>query len=335
MKRKISKDILERLYTMMLKIRKIQEKIAEIYPQVPRRIQCPVHLYIGEEAIAAGVCAVLQPDDYVFGFYRGHGHYLAKGGDLKALFAELYGKATGCSKGRGGSMHLIDAKNGFMGTSAIVGSSISMAVGAALAFKMRKENRVAVAFFGDSACEEGVWHESMNFASLKKLPVLFVCENNFYAIKSHISARQAKDNIYQRAENYGIPGIRIDGNDVLEVFRTAKIATKRARKGKGPTLIEARTYRWRQHCENTFFDKDILEGRPKEEYERWVKRCPIKLYEDYLLKTAILKKSDIEEISQGIDDEINDAVQFAEESPFPDANDLWKVIHPPYNANFI
>lgn len=323
MKKKFPKEILKKLYVTMLRIRKAQEKIAEIYPQMPRRIQCPVHLYTGHEAIAAGVCTNLLPNDYVLGPLRNHGHYLAKGGNLEALLAELYGKETGCSKGKGGSMHLSDIDKGFVASSGIVAGCIPIAIGVALAVKMADEKRVVVSFFGDSACEEGIWHESMNFASLKKLPIVFVCENNFYAIKSHISARQAKDNIYQRAENYGIPGIRIDGNDVLEVFRTAKIAVKRARKGKGPTLIEARTYRWRQHCENTFFDKDILEGRPKEEYERWVKRCPIKLYEDYLLKTATLKKSDIEEMSQRIDDEINDAVRFAEESPFPDANDLF------------
>jgi pyruvate dehydrogenase E1 component alpha subunit len=187
---------------------------------------------------------------------------------------------------------------------------------------MAGEKKVVAVFFGDSACEEGVWHESMNFAALKKLPIIFICENNFYAIKSHISARQAKDNIYQRAENYGMPGVRVDGNNVLEVYSTAKLAVERARKSRGPTLIEARTYRWRQHCENTFFDKDILEGRPKKEYASWLKRCPVKLYEKYLVANGILQKSDFAKIALKIDEEINDAVHFAQISPFPNINDL-------------
>lgn len=318
MRTKVPKEILEKLYMTMLKIRKAQEKIVEIYPQVPRRIQCPVHLYTGEEAIAAGVCANLRPADYVFSYYRSHGHYLAKGGDLKALFAELYGKETGCSKGRGGSMHLIDAKNGFMGTSAIVGGGIPMAVGAALAFKMRKEDRVAVSFFGDGACEEGVWHESMNFASLKKLSVLFVCENNFYAVKSPFFSRQPLDNIWHRAGNYGIKSVRVDGNDVFQVFNVSRKAIEELRSGKGPFFIEARTYRWRGHLENTFFSDDILEGRSKEEVEEWKARCPIKSFKDFLLKEKILSESDFERISKEIDEEIVEAIKFAEESPFPE-----------------
>jgi len=319
---KPTKKILIKLYETMLKIRRSQDKIAEIYPQVPRNIQCPVHLCTGHEAIPAGVCANLLSEDYVFGPLRCHGHYLAKGGDLKALFAELYGKKTGCSRGMGGSMHLTGVNKGFLASSGIVAGCVPISVGVALAVKMRGEKKVVAVFFGDSAPEEGVWHESMNFASLKKLPVVFVCENNFYAVKSQLWARQAKDNIYQRAENYGMPGIRIDGNDVLEVFKVAQEAVQRARTGKGPTLIEARTYRWRQHCENTFFDKDILEGRPKDEYEKWMKRCPVKLYEKYLVANGILRKSDFAKIALKIDEEISDAVNFAQISPFPDTNDL-------------
>ena len=316
-----SREILEKLYTAMLTIRLTQEKIAEIYPQVPRRIQCPVHLYTGHEAIAAGVCLNLSPADYVFSYYRSHGHYLAMGGSVKALFAELYGKKTGCSKGRGGSMHLIDVKNGFMGASAIVAGSIPLAVGAALAFKMRNEKKVAVVFFGDAACEEGIWHESMNFASLKRLPIIFICENNFYAVKTHISQRQAEDNIYRRAANYGMPGLRVDGNDALEVFPAAYGAFGRARKGGGPTLIEARTYRWLGHVENTFFNKDILEGRPKDEVESWMKRCPVKKMEEQILSRGILEKDDLKRIGLRIEEEIKEAILFAEESPFPEVCD--------------
>ncbi len=319
---KLSKESLENLYTSMLRIRRAQEKIAEIYPQEPRKIQCPVHLCIGQEAIAAGVCANLLSDDYVLGYFRSHGHYLAKGGDLNALFAELYGKKTGCAKGRGGSMHILDMKAGYMGSSAIVGGLIAQAVGAALAFKLRGEPRVAVSFFGDGACEEGVWHESLNFAALRKLPVIFVCENNFYAVKSTLAARQPLDNIYQRAANYGLPGVRIDGNDVLKVFAATQAAVERARNNQGPTLIEARTYRWRQMCENTFFDKDLLEGRPKKEYAEWLKRDPVKLFEKRLLATKVLNEVEQKTISQKIDQEINEAVRFTEESPFPNSNNL-------------
>lgn len=308
----------------MQRIRLVGEKIAEIYPQSPRKIQCPTHLSIGQEAIAVGVGANLLPDDYVFSFYRGHAHYLAKGGDLKGLMAELYGKKTGCSGGWGGSMHLIDQSKGFMGTTAIVGGQIPLAVGAGLSFKLQKQKRVAVVFFGDGATEEGVWHESLNFASLKKLPVIFVCENNLYAVKARQADRQAKDNIFERAKNYGLPGVRIDGNDVVEVFKTAKQAVERARKGQGPTLIEARTYRWRQHCENTFFDSDILEGRPKKEYAEWLKRCPVKSFEQRLLKKRIIKKSEIAEMELKIEKEINQAVDFAEKSPWPKING-WSI----------
>jgi len=321
---KSSKKILEGLYVTMLRIRRAQEKIAEIYPQEPRRIQCPVHLCTGQEATPAGVCANLLPDDAVFSVLRSHGHFIAKGEDLKALFAELYGKKTGCAGGKGGSMHLVSEKKGF-GTSAMVSGAIPIAVGMALAFQMRRQKRIVISFFGDAACEEGVWHESLNFAALKKLPIVFVCENNFYAVKSLLLARQPKDNIYQRAEGYGMPGIRVDGNNVLQVFYAAKEAIEKARKGMGPTLIEARTYRWRQHCENTFFDKDILEGRPKKEYESWLKRCPIKFFEKRLLETKTFKKSDFEKIALKIDKEINAAVRFAEESPFPGTNELREI----------
>ncbi|MDO8522847.1 MAG: thiamine pyrophosphate-dependent dehydrogenase E1 component subunit alpha [bacterium] len=302
----------------MLRIRRAQEKIAEIYPQTPRRIQCPVHLCIGQEAIPAGVCASLRNDDFVFSFYRGHGHYLAKGGDLKALFAELYGKATGCSKGHGGSMHIIDTSVGFMGTSAIVGGQIPMAVGVALAFKLTQTDRVSVVFFGDGACEEGVFHEALNFASLKKLPIIFVCENNLYAVKAPLLARQPRDNIFEKAGIYGMPGIRINGNKVLDVYNRCQRAIDFCRQGGGPTLIEARTYRWRGHLENTFFSDSLLEGRPQEEVDRWKKRCPVKSFENYLLSRGTLSRLDFEMILKDVDAEIASAVKFAEESSFPE-----------------
>ncbi|KKS78601.1 MAG: Dehydrogenase E1 component [Candidatus Beckwithbacteria bacterium GW2011_GWA2_43_10] len=319
MQKKLGHTELIKLYFTMLRIRRAQEKIAEIYPQTPRRIQCPVHLCIGQEAIPAGVCASLRKDDFAFSFYRGHGHYLAKGGDLKALFAELYGKVTGCSKGHGGSMHIIDTKVGFMGTSAIVGGQIPMAVGSALAFKLMKTDRVSVVFFGDGATEEGVFHEALNFASLKKLPVLFVCENNFYAVKAPLSARQPRDNIFERARSYGMPGIRINGNKVMDVYNRCQRAIDSCRRGGGPTLIECRTYRWRGHLENTFFSTDVLDGRSQEEMELWKARCPIKSFEQFLLSNRVLSLLDFEFILKDIDTEIAEAVQYAENSSFPEA----------------
>src|SRR5207249_1080843 len=200
-------------YWNMLRIRLVEERIAEMYPQ--QEMRCPVHLCIGQEAIAVGVCAALDNTDYVTGGHRSHGHYLAKGGDLKAMVAELYGKATGCCEGKGGSMHLVDLPVGFLGAVPIVGSTIPLAVGAAFGAMMRSEKRVAVPFFGEGATEEGVFHESINFAALKKLPVVFVCENNNYSVYSHISVRQpANREVYSVAEGHGVESLQGDGNDV-------------------------------------------------------------------------------------------------------------------------
>ena len=315
---KIPSTILRMMYQTMLKIRKVEEKIAELYPE--QEMRCPVHLYIGQEAIATGVCANLRRDDYVLGTYRGHGIYLAKGGDLKAMLAELYGKRTGCAKGKGGSMHLVAHEVNFLGTSALVAGCIPLAVGAALGSVMQRNNRVAVVFFGDAATEEGVFHESLNFASLKKLPVIFVCENNFYAVHSHLSARQASDNIYKRAEAHNMPGVRVDGNDVIAVFDATQEAIKRTRAGEGPTLIECRTYRWLEHV-GPYFDYD-LGYRSKEELDEWIERCPLKTYKEFLLNHHIMSELEMNRIAKQIDDEIEEAVQFAKSSPFPDASEL-------------
>ena len=314
----IPSTILRTMYQTMLKIRNIEEKIAELYPE--QEMRCPTHLYIGQEAIATGVCANLRREDYVLGTYRGHGIYLAKGGDMKAMLAELYGKKTGCAKGKGGSMHLVAPEVGFLGTSALVAGCIPLAVGAALGSVMQKDNRVAVVFFGDAATEEGVFHESLNFASLKNLPVIFVCENNFYAVYSHLSARQASDNIYKRAEAHNMPGVRVDGNDVIAVFETAQEAIKQARGGEGPTLIECRTYRWKEHV-GPYFDYD-LGYRSKEELDEWIEKCPLKRYKEFLLNHHVMSELEMNQIAKQIDDEIEEAVQFAKNSPFPDASEL-------------
>lgn len=314
----ITPTILRAMYITMLRIRRFEEKLIELYPE--QEIKTPVHLYIGEEAIATGVCANLKKEDYIFSTHRCHGHYIAKGGDLKALMAELYGKRTGCSKGKGGSMHLVAPEVGILGTSSIVGGITPLAVGAALASTMQENGRVAVAFLGDGGVDEGSFHESLNFASLKKLPALFICENNFYATNSPQRARQSADNIAEKAESYTMPGVRVDGNDVKAVFKAARDAIERARKGEGPTLIECRTYRWMAHVGPNY---DFESGaRSKEELDEWMKKCPIRRYEEFLLSQNIISTSEITQITQHVDKEIEEAVIFGKDSPFPDETEL-------------
>ena len=232
-------------YRMMVRIRRFEERTADL--EEANEIHTPCHLYIGQEAIAVGVCGALGNEDYVWGGHRSHGHYLAKGGDLRAMMAELYGKTTGCSRGRGGSMHLVAPEVGILGTVPLVAATIPLAVGAGLAAKLRGDRRVSVSFFGDGATEEGHFQESMNLAALYRLPVIFVCENNLYASHMSLLERRPLDNISKTAEQYGIPGVRLDGSDVVEVYRVSLEAVGRGRAGDGPTLLECRTYRWRGH----------------------------------------------------------------------------------------
>lgn len=319
----ISVDSLIALFRTMLKIRLFEEKIVEIYPG--QEIRCPVHLYIGQEAVAAGVCLGLKKEDYVFSNHRCHGHCIAKGMNLGSIMAELFGRKTGCSKGRGGSPHLVDLEHNILGTSAIVGGGIAHAVGTALASSMRKESRVSVAFFGDGAVDTGSFHECLNFAALKRLPVVFVCENNFYATHSHILARQPADNIYKRAGGYSIAGFRVDGNDALAVHRLAKAAVERARKMEGPTLLECRTYRWMGHVSPSL---DIHFGyRSQDELDLWIKRCPIKRFRKFLLQKDVVPVSKMEEIKSQISREVKDALDFARRSPFPEAEELYEHVY--------
>ena len=315
----IPSTTLRALHMTMLRVRNVEEKLAELLSREPEII-CPVHLYTGQEAVAAGVCANLRRDDYVFSTHRSHGHYIAKGGDIKALMAELYGKVTGCSKGRGGSMHLAWPDGGLPGSSAIVAGTIPLAVGAALAFSMQRTDAVSVAFFGDGAVNEGVWYESLNFASLKTLPVIFVCENNLYSTHMPVSACLADTNIYKKAGMFNMPGIRVDGNNVIKVFERAKEAIENARRGGGPTLIECMTYRWRGHVGPSYdLDKGL---RAKEELDYWMDRCPIKALEELLLNHSILSESEKSRIYENIEKEIDEAVVFAKESPYPDRDEL-------------
>ncbi len=314
----VPSTLLKSIYMSMLKIRRFEERVGELF--LENEIKCPVHLYIGQEAIAAGVCANLAKDDYVFSTHRSHGHYLAKGGDLKLLMAELYCRKTGCSKGKGGSVHIVAPEVGYMGSSAVVGGGLSLAVGAALASELEGNGRIAATFFGDGATDEGVFHESLNFASLKKLPVIFVCENNLYSTHMRLSSRQASENIYQKAEGYAMPGIRVDGNDVVAILRASREAVDNARVGKGPTLMECMTYRWRAHV-GPWPDVEFW-FRTKEEVDSWMQRCPIKKHKEFLLNQGILSEAEIDEISKHIDQEIEEAVIFARESPLPDEHEL-------------
>lgn len=314
------------MYEMMLRIRMVEERIAELYPK--QEMRCPVHLCIGQEAIAAGVCANLLRNDYVLSGHRSHGHYLAKGGDLKAMMAELYGRETGCSQGKGGSMYLVDLSVGFVGATPIVGGAIPIAVGVAFGSVMRGQQRVTVIFFGDAAVEEGVFHESINFAVLKRLPVVFICENNLYSVYSPLSVRQPEGReVFWLAKGHGVESFQGDGNDVVEVYTLAEQAIRRARQGGGPTFLEFKTYRWREHC-GPNYDND-LGYRTESEFQEWKQRCPIERLRERLLGNGVLCNHDIEGVVSNLEAEIEAAVAFAKESPFPKEQQLLEHIYVP------
>ncbi len=319
-------EILLGFYRDMLRIRMVEEKIAELYPA--QKMRCPVHLCIGQEAIAVGVCANLSAEDYVMGAHRSHGHYLAKGGDLNAMLAELYGKGTGCSRGIGGSMHLVDLPAGFLGCVPIVAATIPIAVGAAFGSVMRNESRVTVVFFGEAATEEGVFHESLNFAALKQLPVVFVCENNLYSSYSPLWVRQpASRDVVRLAEAHGLESHQGDGNDVVEVWRLAKRAVQKAREGGGPSFLELKTYRWREHCGPNY--DDDLGYRPEGEFLEWQARCPIARLKEQLFKDGLLSDEDLEHLVVNLRAEIEAAVTFAEQSPVPREEALLQGVFAP------
>ena len=314
--------LMKSLYRTMLLVRLAEERIAALVET--KEIRTPCHLCIGQEAIPAGVCAALDREDSIWGGHRSHGHYLAKGGDLKALLAEILGKATGCSKGRGGSMHLIDTAVGVMGTVPLVGATIPIAVGAAFAYKLRRDGRVAVAFFGDGATEEGHFHESLNLASLYRLPVVFVCENNFYSTHMPLAERRPKDNIVESADLHGMPGVRLDGNDVAAVHEAARDAVKRARDGSGPTLLECRTYRWRGHV-GAAWDLDVGERR-RRELEEWLPKDPIARLRSRLSGDCLYS---LDEMEREVREEIDAAVAFARDSHAPDPSELAQHVYGP------
>lgn len=319
---RLSTQILLDFYRTMVRIRVFEERVALLVQE--KQIVCPAHLYIGQEAIATGACKALRTTDYVWGTHRSHGHYIAKGGDLNSAMAEMLGKETGCSHGRGGSMHLIAPEVGILGTVPIVATTIPMAVGSALASQIRRDGRVSVAFFGDGAVEEGVFHESMNLAALKKLPVVFICENNWYSSHLPLSDRQPSDNIHEKASAYSMPGFRGDGNNVVKVYDAVKLAVERARAGGGPSLLEFRTYRWRGHVGANF---DLELGiRTKETLESWMERCPIRTLSEFLTEESVVPADDLMRIDSEVHDEVEESVKFACESPYPLASDIQRFL---------
>lgn len=307
------------LYRELLRIRRVEERIAELYSE--QEMRCPVHLSIGQEAVAVGVSAQLERGDLVVSGHRAHAHYLAKGGDLRAFLAELYGKATGCCGGKGGSMHLVDLDAGFLGATPVVGSTIAVGVGSAFAAWQRGMTRVTVIYLGEAATEEGVFHESINFAALYKLPVVFVCENNLYSVYSPLSVRQpAGRRVYEQAASYGVDAQEGDGNDLEAVSRLASIAVATARNGKGPVFLEFATYRWREHCGPNYDNE--LGYRTLAEFQEWRSRDPVRCYERQLLAAGVINDADLAALDAEITEEVDDAFRFAKESPFPDSNEL-------------
>lgn len=302
---------------MMLRIRIFEERVGTLV--AANEIRTPCHLYIGQEAIAVGVCTVLRQDDTVWGGHRSHGHYLAKGGDLNAMMAEIFGKATGCAQGRGGSMHLVAPAQGIFGTVPLVAATIPLAVGAALSAKLRGTDQVAVAFFGDGATDEGHFHESLNLAALYCLPVLFVCENNFYSTHMTLKERRVKDNIVESASLHGLPGVVVDGNDVVAVYQATHQAVERARAGEGPILLECRTYRWRGHV-GPALDLEVGQNRQRDLAE-WMQKDPITRLRERLGEEGI-SDADLSEIEQRIVAEVDAAVTLARQSPSPDESEL-------------
>lgn len=300
------------LFRRLVLIRRCEEQLARAHQM--GRIHGACHTYVGQEAIAVGVCAHLRPDDTVFSTHRGHGHALAKGVSPREVCAELLGRVTGCSQGRGGSMHLFKPEVGLMGTSGIVGPSILQATGAGYSFKLLKTDRVAVAFFGDGAVNNGAFHEGLNMASIWRLPVLFVCENNLYATEIAFADVTGNPNVGERGASYGLPGHTIDGNDLAAVYSAAGEAIRRARSGGGPTLLECRTYRTRPHSEGM---RDTG-YRTQEEIQAWKARDPILRFREQILAGGIVEAGELAAVEQEVNTEVEAALAFAEESPWPD-----------------
>ena len=319
----VEKGKLVDIYRKMVTIRLFEEKVFELYGQ--NLVPGTIHLYTGEEAVAVGVCANLRRDDCITSTHRGHGHCIAKGADLKHIMAEILGKSSGYCKGKGGSMHIADFSVGMLGATAVVGAGLPIAVGAGLSMKLRKTDQVVACFFGEGASNQGTFHESLNLASVWKLPVVFVCENNLYAMGTSQSRAMNIKNIADRGRAYGILGVNVDGNDVLRVYQSAQAAVQRARDGKGPTLIECKTYRIRGHHEG-----DPNQGgryRDKKDIEAWKKKDPLKRLSDKQIADKVLTKKKLAELEKAASAEIDEAVNYANESPFPALEEIYEDVY--------
>ena len=311
----LPKESLTSLYERMLLIRRFEERVAKLFAE--GELPGFVHLYVGEEAIAVGVCSTLRDDDFITSTHRGHGHVIAKGGDVRRMMAELYGKSTGYCKGKGGSMHITDMNVGMLGANGIVCGGVPIAVGAAYgAAKIRGKDQVAVAFFGDGATNEGAFHEALNMASAWKLPAVFVCENNLFGVGTRLGRISPSENVVMRASAYGIAATSVDGNGVLAVREAAAEAVARARKGDGPSFLECKTWRHRGHFEGenpTYWDED--------ERQRWLAKDPVKRFGERLIGAGLVVQAELEKLDSEVRARIDEAVSFAEESPYPAPED--------------
>ena len=320
----LSRETLLKLYTTMATIRNFEER--GIPETGQRAMSASVHSSAGQEAVPTGICAHLSDDDYIASTHRGHGHCIAKGVDPKTMMAELFGRATGNNKGKGGSMHIADMSKGMLGTNGVVAASVPLAVGAALTSKLKNLGRVAVAFFGDGGANQGVLHESMNLASVWKLPVIFCCENNGYAESTPVEYALSTANVSDRAAGYNMPGINVDGMDVFAVYDAAEQAVARARAGEGPSLLECRTYRFYGH---TVFDNP-LSYRTKEEEDRWRARDPLKLFREAVIPLGEITLEELDQIDAEAAQLMEDAIKFADESPLPDPLEIYDDVYVSY-----
>jgi acetoin:2,6-dichlorophenolindophenol oxidoreductase subunit alpha len=311
-----SPQLVQMLRTMIL-IREFDERAIQL--RVAGKIYGAVHPYVGQEAVAVGVCSTLTRKDRVTSTHRGHGHCIAKGADIRRMMAELFGRVDGYCKGKGGSMHIADFSVGMLGANGIVGGGLPIACGAALAAQLEGKGDVTVCFFGDGAVAEGEFHEALNIASIWKLPIVFVCENNQYAANNAVAVQHPHVDIVAHAAAYGLPGVIVDGNDVLEVHATTAEAVARSRRGDGPSLLECKTYRWRFHAMRATPPPDT---RPQEEVASWKARDPIGRFEQHLQEVGVLSAAEITAMRQGVHADLDEAVAFAEQSPFPHPKDL-------------
>lgn len=321
----MAKELLVRLHRSLLVGRCTEQTLAERYKE--QEMRTPTHFGVGQEAVAVGVCEALNKKDVVYSHHRCHNHYLAKGGSVYKLASELYGRETGCSKGRGGSVHLTDLENGFVASSAILGETTALAVGSALAFVMDKQARVAATFFGDAVFEEGGLYECFNYASSKGLPVLFVCENNLYSTESPLSVRQPEGTDFcERARSFKVESVQVDGNDVLEVYAAALLLAGRCRSGQGPAFLECLTYRWLEHV-GPLYDHDVGRiYRTKAEVESWMERCPVKRSSDRLVRLGMKSQQDMDRMAKEVQQEVVVAVEQAHSAPWPKINDLFENV---------